>query len=168
MQYLERLLTYFAKILSAIAGVAMTALMLLTVTDIIGRNLGLFAVRGIIEIATMSVIFIGFLSLPLVYLKSMHIVVDLLSGKMSERINLWLEVFWSVVGGILVLICAGYMWLAAQRVYESNEFSADLQMPMIWLWVPACIGLTVAGICSIIVGVRVARPVSMLKEGQQV
>ena len=33
-------------------------------------------------------------------------------------------------------------WRATARAYQSNEISLDLELPMVWLWVLASLGLT--------------------------
>jgi TRAP-type transport system small permease protein len=136
------------------AGAGLFFLMTMTMVDIIGRNLGLWSVRGIIEMSTMSVIFIGFLALPSAYLQNKHIVIDLLSGHLPAAINNLLDRLWLVIGAILLAAASYLMWRATIRVSVTNELSPDLHLPMVWFWVAGSVGLTLSTFASLVMGIR--------------
>jgi TRAP-type C4-dicarboxylate transport system permease small subunit len=77
-----------------LAGVTLVVLMLVTVVDIAARHLGLFTVRGIIEISTMAVVMIGFLALPYSFVLGGHIVVDLATLYFPPNVNRAIDKAW--------------------------------------------------------------------------
>ena len=140
-----------------LAGVSLVFLMTITAIDILGRNAGLYSVRGVIEISTMAVVLIGFLALPHSLIVGGHIVVDLATLHVPERINKRIDAFWLVVAAICLSFVAWLMWGAALKSWRDNVLSLDLQAPMAIFWFPATIGMTLAPIACLLAAMAKVR-----------
>lgn len=135
-----------------LAGASLVFLMTVTVADIIARNLGLFTVRGVVELSTMAVVLIGFLALAYSFKLGGHIVVDLATMRLSARVNRRIDAFWLRVAGLCLGFVAVLMWNATFKSYRANDLSLDLQLPMVVFWLPASIGMTLAPIACFFAG----------------
>ncbi|MSQ73415.1 MAG: TRAP transporter small permease [Betaproteobacteria bacterium] len=140
-----------------LAGVSLVILISITAIDIVGRNAGLFSVRGVIEISTMAVVLIGFLALPHSFIVGGHIVVDLATLHVPERINNRIDAFWLVVAAICLAFVAWLMWGAAFKAWKEDALSLDLQAPMAIFWFPAAIGMTLAPVACLMAAFRKVR-----------
>ena len=151
---LQNLIERLYRVCYDLAGAALVFLMAVTVIDVAGRNLGLFTVRGIIEISTMAVVLIGFLALPFSLIVGGHIVVDLATLRLSTRTNRCIDAFWLAVAALCLGFVAWLMWFAAAKAWRENALSLDLQLPMAIFWIPAAIGMTLAPIACLIAAHR--------------
>jgi TRAP-type C4-dicarboxylate transport system permease small subunit len=142
----------FLQACADLAGVALIALMTMTVADIVGRHFHVFALRGIIELSTGVTVLIGFLAFPFSFLQGGHIVLDTFTGSLPARVTKCIDVFWYIIATIIFVVLAVLTWRALIDVYEANETSMDLQIPMVWLWIPAAIGISLSPIACILAG----------------
>ena len=129
-----------------VAGIALVFLMAITVLDIVARNLGLFSLRGTVELSTMAVVLIGFLALPYSFRLGGHIIVDLATLRLGARVNARIDALWLVIAAVLLAGAAYLMWGATMKSYRSNDLSLDLQLPMLVFWLPASVGMSLAPI----------------------
>ena len=142
----ERLLRYCFDL----AGITLVVLMLVTVVDIAARHLGLFTVRGIIEISTLAVVMIGFLALPYSFVLGGHIVVDLATLYLPSNVNRTIDKAWIIFAGFCLFFMAILMWQATFRAYHTNDISLDLQLPLVWFWAAASVGMTLAPLACLL------------------
>lgn len=154
---MNRVISLFLMWCADLAGVALLLLMTMTVADIIGRHLHLFALRGTIELSTGVTVLIGFLAFPFSFLQGGHLVLDTFTTALPARYTRFIDIMWYVVATIAFTVMAFLTWRAALDVYDANEISMDLQMPMVWLWVPAAIGITLSPIACILAAYKKAR-----------
>lgn len=154
---MNRVISLFLRWCADLAGVALLLLMTMTVADIIGRHLHLFALRGTIEVSTGVTVLIGFLAFPFSFLQGGHLVLDTFTTALPARYNRFIDIVWFVVATIAFAVMAFLTWRTALDVYDANEISMDLQMPMIWLWVPAAIGVTLSPVACILAACKKAQ-----------
>ncbi len=131
-------------ILADVAGVALVFLMAVTVFDIVTRHLHVANMRGAIEISTLAVIMIGALALPVSFIQGGHIVIDLATQALPERVKNRFDAFWLVVMGLGLAYFAVKMWGATVASWRAGDYSLDLHLPVVYFWIPASIGLSVA------------------------
>lgn len=146
--------TQTVRAFADVAGGTLVVLMLITIVDIVARRMGLFSVRGIVEISTMAVVMIGFLALSNSFLLGGHVVVDLATTHLSERTNRRIDGIWLAVAAFLLAFVAYRMWLATLKAYHDGAISPDLQAPMAAFWLPATIGISLAPIACLIAAYR--------------
>ncbi len=154
---MNKLTHTFLKRCADLAGIALLLLMIMTVADIIGRHLHLFALRGTIELSTGVTVLIGFLAFPFSFLQGGHLVLDTFTAALPARINRFIDILWYLVATIAFTVMAILTWRAVSDVCGANETSMDLQMPMVWLWVPAAIGITLSPVACVLVAYKRTR-----------
>ncbi len=141
---MSRMIDRFLQFCADLAGFVLFLLMTLTVADIVGRHLHVFSLRGTIELSTGVTVLIGFLAFPYSFLQGGHLVLDTFTGRLPKRVTASIDAFWYAFAVGAFAAVAWFMWLAVEDVYQSNEISMDLQMPMTFLWVPAAMGMTLS------------------------
>lgn len=130
------------RALADIAGLALVLLMAVTIFDIVTRHLHIVSMRGAVEIATLAVIMIGALALPISFIQGGHIVIDLVTQALPDRIKNWVDAFWFAVMGLGLAYFAVKMWGATLNSYKVGDYSLDLHLPMVYFWIPASLGFT--------------------------
>jgi TRAP-type transport system small permease protein len=121
--------------------VALGAVLLITVADVVLRNLFRYPVRGQYEMVELGLSATVFLALPAVFLQGAHLVVDVADHFVSPRVKRGLDLFAGAVAlGVVGLI----LWqIAPQSLYvmRFGDMSFDLQIPKIWYAAPLLVGM---------------------------
>lgn len=120
---------------------ALGAVLLITVADVVLRNLFRYPVRGQYEMVELGLSATVFLALPAVFLQGAHLVVDVADHFVGPRVKRGLDLFAGTVAlGVVGLI----LWqIAPQSLYvmRFGDMSFDLQIPKIWYAVPLLVGM---------------------------
>lgn len=126
LEWLALRASHFIAFLSALI---LLWLVGLTCVDVVGRYFFRAPVTGAVELVQLSMAGIIFLSLPLMFLKNDHVIVDLFSfgqkGRTGWMITLVLNLV--MVGAIFLL--ADRVWDYALRAYEDGDETIYLQIP---------------------------------------
>ncbi len=131
-----------AKVLNVIAGISLTFLMLLSITDVILRMFK-WPVLGTYEmVAFAGAVVIGF-SMPLTSWVRQHIFVDFLILKFSQKVRNIFNIATRVLVLALFLLVGWNMFKYAWDLQKSGEVSLTLQMP----FYPVAYGV---GVCCFI------------------
>ena len=136
------------------ASVLLLGMVLLTFADVIGRYVFNSPLRGAFEITELALLSLIFAGLPLVSLRSEHVVFDSLDpllGRLGRR----------VLKGAVNLLCAAamlglawLMWRTGNDFASSGETTAQLRIPKY----PFIYGMSV--LCAVTGLVHVANAVS--------
>ena len=129
---MQKLLTIISDRMSAwmeiVAGIALTAVMLLIGSDIVGRIFGR-PIPGTYEIVSLAGGLILGLALPATSRVKGHVSADLLLEKLTGKPKLILVVFTRLIG-ILTFLLSGYgMIMMGIRLKSSGEVTAVLALP---------------------------------------
>jgi len=129
-----------AAVCGWLAGIALAAMMLVTVADVVLRAVANLPIRGTFEIVELLLACTFFLALPASFLRDEHIVVDIVDGWAPRRVALLRR-----IAGVLSVVLMGLMawqgWIAARDTLVFNDVTADLAIPRIWYWVPVLAGM---------------------------
>ncbi len=127
------------RIIYLIAGFALMFMMLLTVADVIMRELGK-PIIGTYELVGLSAaVVIGF-CIPYTTSMKSHISVDFFTMKLRDKAKNILLLFTRVLGTVLFFVIGYNMLIMAQDLYRSGEVSLTIKMP----FYPIAIGI---GLC---------------------
>ena len=143
-----------------VAGVALAAMMLLTVADVVLRALLNRPLRGTLEIVELLLACTFFLALPASFLRDDHIVVDVIDGLVEGKTRRWVPVlrrFAGALGVLVMALMAWQGWIAARDALLFNDVTSDLSLPRIWYWIPVLagmIGACLAGAAMLVQGAR--------------
>jgi len=130
-----------ATVFGALAALALGAILLVTVADVVLRNFFRYPVRGQYEIVELGLSAVVFLALPAVFLQGAHLVVDVADHFVGPRVKRALDLFGGAAAlAAMVLI----LWqIVPQSLYvmRFGDMSFDLQIPKIWYAVPLIAGM---------------------------
>jgi TRAP-type C4-dicarboxylate transport system permease small subunit len=122
-----------APALGLIAAALLFGLMLLTCVDVVGRYFFNRPVTGGFEMTELLLAALIFAGLPLVTLRSEHIVVDLLDPVTPDRLFRIQHALATLIGAI----CTGYLaWrlgLRAEELASRGETTSQLGFRLAWL-----------------------------------
>ncbi len=118
-----------SKILSAVAGIALTAMMCLTVADVVGRAGG-HPVLGTYEIVgLLGVVTIGF-AVPFTSWKRRHVYMEFLIDKLSPRGRDALNVGTRVLCIALFILMGINLFQVAAEFHAAGEVSITRNIPI--------------------------------------
>jgi TRAP-type transport system small permease protein len=124
----------------ASAGVALVAMMLLTVADIALRMVFAAPIRGSYELVELLLACTFFLALPAVFLRGEHIVVDLIDG-VAPALVPTLKRLAGVIGIAILAVMGWQGVIAAGDTLVFGDVTADLGLPRILHWAALLIGI---------------------------
>jgi len=101
----------------------------LTCVDVIGRYFFRAPVVGAVELVQLSMAGIIFLSLPIMFLKNDHVIVDLFSFKKRPWLAWAISLILTVVMIGAIFILADRVWAYAIRAYEDGDRTIYLHIP---------------------------------------
>ncbi len=124
-----------------LAGVALFAIMALTLVDVAGRKLLNHSITGSLELTEILMVVVIFAALPLVSLHGEHVVFDSLDHLMPA----WLRRLQQAVVDLLCAAALGALgWLMADKAVQMASYgdtTAQLQLPLgpfVWLMAVLC------------------------------
>jgi len=129
------------------AGIALAAMMLVTVADVLLRAVASRPIRGTLEIVELLLACTFFLALPASFLRDEHIVVDIVDG-LAPR---WVPALRRIAGMIAVVLMAAMAWqgwIGAKDTLVFNDVTSDLALPRIWYWIPVLTGMIGGALAS--------------------
>ncbi len=146
---IDRAFNRLERPLALVSGLAILAMMLLSVANVVGRKLFNLPVPGYIDWMQQAVPVAAFLGIMLVQRNGGHIRMDLVIGKARGRM-LWFAEFLSVLFILLVTLALIYgSWDHFLRGYNNGDSSIDINLP---LWpakflVPFALSLLAIRLC---------------------
>ena len=118
--------------LAGIAGAALMALLILTLADIIGRQLG-FPIQGAVDVVQLLACLCASAALPYVTAVKGHIAVEFFFQRFPKRAR----VFWDTVNRLLVITLFMYLsWSCFQhgtRLFATHAVGLSLNVPIFWV-----------------------------------
>jgi len=117
-----------SKVLSFIAGVALTFMMFLTVADVLLRAGG-HPINGTYEVVALSLALVIGFSLLRVSLDRQQIYMDFLLEKLSKKNQAIIKTFTRILCIILFLLIGYNLFSIGNEFYSSGEVSPTLMLP---------------------------------------
>lgn len=106
-------------------GAIIFLIMIVIVSDVIGRNLFLKPVPGTLEISTSLLVFGVFLSLAHVLAHGGHVKITIFIDRLSPRVRDWFDIFALAVGFSLMSLTAWQALLYALHSYQTQEVASQ-------------------------------------------
>ena len=122
------------------ASIALAAMMLVTVADVVLRAALNKPIRGTLEIVELLLACSFFLALPAAFLRDEHIVVDMVDSIAPRRVPLLRRIA-ALLGVVVMAVMAWQGWIAAKDTLAFNDVTSDLALPRIWYWIPVLTGM---------------------------
>ncbi|QFU08763.1 Tripartite ATP-independent periplasmic transporters, DctQ component [Rhodobacteraceae bacterium THAF1] len=111
-------------------GIVLLLTALLTLADVIGRNLFDAPVPGATELTELALVAITFLLYPRVAWRDTHISVDLLDGFMGRAARRLQRVLAAVIGTLAFGALAWRIWILGERVTGYGDVTPYLRLPL--------------------------------------
>ena len=146
-----------ALIFGGLAAVALAAMMLLTVTDVVLRMFFRAPIQGTLELVELGLACTVFLALPAVFLRDEHLVVDVVDHFAKRPLVRLLDLASAVVSAALLALMAWQMVSLAQSTWEFGDVTSDLSIPRIYYWVPVLFGVVASAAATLVLILRLAK-----------
>lgn len=147
--------TRISQFLSDIAGIVLVATMLMTVYDIVARNIGFGSIEPVVELTTLGVVIIASFGLAITTIKAGHVIIDLFTRQNEITTNRFIDAFWLVVMAIL-LITMAFLSIREGISLHSNETTTEvLEWSLLTFYIPPVVGWLFAAFVSIWIAVIV-------------
>ena len=144
----------FVRWLTALAALALAAMVVLTVVDVLRSNFLHRPIIGAFDIVQSLLLVIVFLGIPQIFFVEGNITVDVIDHLAGKRVVAFLR----MIGGVLSFLYLGLLWLhmfqPALDTLTFGDVTADLRMPVFFMWIPVLFGLPVALIAIVFVILR--------------
>lgn len=147
---MQRLLHAFRWLVVVSAGAGVTAYAaaaLLTVANVIGRQVGL-PISGVVDLVQLCVVGGAWLVIPYAFLTGAHVGVDLLVESMPDAVRVPLRVLASLVAiGLLILILLNCYETFQQQMMFGDR-SQQLGIPILYYWAPLLYGVALSAVAA--------------------
>ena len=142
------------RILSAIGGIALALMMLLTVWDVVMRALFNLPLKGVYDLVESTLVLVIFLGIPASFLGEHQIAVDILDSVAGPRGVLWMKFCGAFLSLLFLIVLAWNMIGPASDAYRFDDHKPDFPVPIILLWLVMLTGIAVAILATAFVALR--------------
>ena len=132
-------------LLKLIGGTALTAMMLLTVVDVVGRFFK-HPVFGSVELVGFLAVIVAAAALPHTYKMNAHVGVEIFVRLLPPKARLWMDVFTRTLTLGLFAVVAWQMFVYAAELKETGEVSMNLEFPIHYIVYLLALALSVFSI----------------------
>lgn len=124
----------FQNVCYAVTAVLLLVLALMTLIDVVGRNVFNAPLPGSTEITEYVLVGVTFLLYPLVAHRQQHITVDVFDVFTGPRVRRLQRVLAGLLGAALFAVLAHRMWTHAGRVAGYGDVTNYLKMPVAYTY----------------------------------
>lgn len=148
IERLERMLAVFSKWATVIAGVALTAMLVISVADVIGNKIFHHPIQGTTDYVSFLAIITIIFSLSYSLIEKAHVQVDLFLNKLPRRVKAIFEIFIALLSLTLFVLLTWFSVRYGIRLQKNNELSMTQRIPVFpfayavaFACLPACLYL---------------------------
>lgn len=140
LKFLPRPLFLIARAAGDIGGVALVGMMLITVADVFGRNLGFGSIEAVVELTSVGVVITAAMGLAVTTALGGHIIIDLVTRKNRHRTNRIIDSFWLAVGFVILAALSGLALNEGLTLHASGSRTEVMEWTPLIPHTPAAIG----------------------------
>jgi len=148
IERLERMVAVFSKWATLIAGVALTAMLAISVVDVIGNKVFHHPIQGTSDYVSFLAIITIVFSLSYSLIEKAHVQIDLFLNKLPHRIKAIFEIFIALLSLALFILLTWFSVRYGIRLQASHELSMTQRIPVFpfayavaFACLPACLYL---------------------------
>jgi len=137
---MERFRSIFVLACGYAAALALAAMMLLTVADVLLRSMFNYPIRGMLEIIELLLACSFFVALPASFLRDEHIVVDMVDPMAPQ----WVPTLKRIGDMVTLVVISAILWQGWKAMQDTllfGDVTSDLQIPRVLYWVPVLFGM---------------------------
>jgi TRAP-type C4-dicarboxylate transport system permease small subunit len=131
-----------------IAALALVALMLVTVTDVVLRYLFNRPVRGSYDFVESALLIFVFYGAAASFFSRRHIVIDLIDAMVGARATAVLIRLADLLAVMCLALLIWAMFTPALQAYAYGDMKLELRLPIYLLWIAALLGLAGTLFCA--------------------
>jgi TRAP-type C4-dicarboxylate transport system permease small subunit len=146
-----------SSLFSAVAGLALFAMMVLTFADIVSRKLLGDSIGGAVELTELFMLVMIFFALPLASVAGEHIVFDLLDRLLPPPLLRWQQALANAVTAAAFGAATWIVWQRAQRTAEFGDITSVLEIELAPFHQMAAVLLLATALAHAWLAVRAAR-----------
>lgn len=132
MHAISQVLNKVSDLLKLIGAVALTAMMMLTVVDVIGRFFK-SPIFGSVELVGFLATIVVAAALPYTYKMDGHVGVEIVVRLLPDKAQIWVDILTRVLSLFLFILITWQMFLYAEDIQHTGEVSMNLQFPIYYL-----------------------------------
>jgi TRAP-type C4-dicarboxylate transport system permease small subunit len=139
------------------ACIALAAMLLLTVSDVILRATLDAPIPGVYDLVELLLAATFFFALPCVFLRDENIVVNAIDDLAPG----WVPTLRRIAGLLAVVVLAIMAWqglVAARDSYEFHDVTGDLGLPRAWHWLTLLTGVIGSAVAALAMALRRETP----------
>jgi TRAP-type transport system small permease protein len=121
---------WLAALAGTIAALTLFAIMLLTLVDVTGRKFFSHSLPGALELTELLMVTVIFAALPLVSLRSEHVVFDSLDRWLPAWALRWQQALVNLLCAALLAGLSFVMWQKAVQMAEFGDTTAQLKLTL--------------------------------------
>jgi len=152
----ERLVQNTSLFLKGLAALFLIAMVIMTCIDVVGRYVFGNPLTGTVEIVKISMAAIVFFSLPWLFLKNDHIVVDLFPEPKAQIPFKLLVIARLLISVLVTWVLGRRIWAYAERTIEDGDVTEFLRIPQ---WPVVTV---IAAMIFVVVAIAIFRVVTTL------
>jgi len=114
------------------------------VADFIGVEPVGWAIQGVVELVQLFVMGVAFAVLPFAFMQSSHVSVDLLTARLSARIQSFLRAASALIAVWFLGLIFRHGWEQMVNQIEYGDVSMTLAIPYSWFWAPLLTGVAMS------------------------
>ncbi|OGA64123.1 MAG: hypothetical protein A3G81_01655 [Betaproteobacteria bacterium RIFCSPLOWO2_12_FULL_65_14] len=139
-----------ARVFGYLAAFFLSAMMLLTVADIVLRSFFGTPIRGMLELIELGLVCTIFVALPAVFLRDGHLVVDVIDHMAPAPLVRVLDLAAAVISLGLLAVMTWQMVPLARDMHEFGDVTSDLSIPKIYYWIPVLLGVVASAVSTLV------------------
>lgn len=139
-----------ARVFGYLAAFFLSAMMLLTVADIVLRSFFGYPIRGMLELIELGLVCTIFVALPAVFLRDGNLVVDVIDHLAPAPLVRVLDLAGALISLGLLAVMAWQMLPLARAMHEFGDVTSDLAIPKIYYWIPVLLGVVASAASTLI------------------
>ena len=145
------------RLLEGLAAAALVALMGIVLVDVVGRDAFNRPLAAGTELTEIGMALMAFLAFPLLALRQRDITVDLYDfiGGGGGGTKKFQVVLAGLVGAVVHALLAWQMVTFARRALQSGEATAQMGLPLSWVWWAMCGLAVMAAFATLAVAVAI-------------
>ena len=143
-----------ARYLTRAAAIFLTAMMLISVADIVLRWVFNFPIFGTFDLVELFLVAMVYLAIPETFLREEHVVVELVDHFVGPRVQAVLRAVSTGLALVLLAAMEINMIEPAWDMYDFGDETKDLEIPKIVHWVPILLGVACSTLAVALLFVR--------------
>jgi TRAP-type C4-dicarboxylate transport system permease small subunit len=127
--------------LQGVGVVALFAMMMATVADVVLRGALRSPITGIYDLVESTLVLVVFLGIPQGFLHDEQITVDILDRVVPPWLLRWMKAVAALATLAILVLLAWNMIMPALEAYRFGDRKPDLPVPIFWLWIAMYAGI---------------------------